>query len=89
MKEYFEERLSFDIRRVVFTGAQPMGDILSKKLNRDDSEGKGEEGKRTRFIMVIDSTERNFGYLTSSLTMESNTSSSSSPGNGDSPTNIS
>ena len=43
----------------------------------------------TRFMMVIDSTERNLGYFTSSLTIESNTSSSSSPGKGDSPTNIS
>jgi len=29
------------------------------------------------------SDDRNLGYLTTSLTIESNTSSSSSPGNGD------
>ena len=36
------------------------------------------------FLMIeIASEERNLGYRTSSLTIESNTSSSSSPGNGD------
>ena len=43
----------------------------------------------TLLMMAMDSRERNLGYLTSSLTMLSNTSSSSSPGNGDSPTSIS
>ena len=43
----------------------------------------------TLLMMAIASRERNLGYRTSSFTIESNTSSSSSPGNGDSPTNIS
>ena len=43
----------------------------------------------TLLIIAIASRERNLGYLTSSFTIESNTSSSSSPGNGLSPTNIS
>ena len=43
----------------------------------------------TLLIIAIDSRDRNLGYRTSSLTMLSNTSSSSSPGNGDSPTSIS
>jgi hypothetical protein len=37
----------------------------------------------TFLMMEMASEERKRGYLTSSLTMESNTSSSSSPGNGD------
>ena len=45
---------------------------------------------RSNLLMIaIDSVLRNLGYRTSSLTIESNTSSSSSPGKGDSPTNIS
>ena len=43
----------------------------------------------TRRIIAIDSNDKNLGYRTSSLTMLSKTSSSSSPGNGDSPTSIS
>ena len=39
--------------------------------------------KLTLLINAIASFERNLGYLTSSLTILSNTSSSSSPGNGD------
>ena len=40
---------------------------------------------RSQTFLIIDiaSEERNLGYLTTSLTIESNTSSSSSPGNGD------
>lgn len=34
-------------------------------------------------MIAIASNDKNLGYLTSSFTMESNTSSSSSPGNGD------
>lgn len=34
-------------------------------------------------IIAIASSDKNLGYRTSSLTIESNTSSSSSPGNGD------
>jgi len=34
-------------------------------------------------MIAIASKERNLGYRTSSFTMESNTSSSSSPGKGD------
>ena len=41
-----------------------------------------EEG-HTFLIMEMASDERNLGYRTSSLTIESNTSSSSSPGKGD------
>lgn len=37
----------------------------------------------TRLIIAIASNDKNLGYLTSSFTMESNTSSSSSPGKGD------
>lgn len=37
----------------------------------------------TLLINETASKERNLGYFTSSLTMESKTSSSSSPGNGD------
>uniref|UniRef100_A0A6B0UIV7 Putative secreted protein n=1 Tax=Ixodes ricinus TaxID=34613 RepID=A0A6B0UIV7_IXORI len=40
-------------------------------------------------MMAMASMDRNRGYLTSSCTMLSNTSSSSSPGKGDSPTSIS
>ena len=43
----------------------------------------------TRRMIAIDSNDKNLGYRTSSLTMLSKTSSSSSPGNGDSPTSIS
>ena len=43
----------------------------------------------TRRIIAMDSNDKNLGYRTSSLTILSKTSSSSSPGNGDSPTNIS
>lgn len=39
--------------------------------------------KLTLLIIAIASNDKNLGYLTSSFTMESNTSSSSSPGNGD------
>ncbi len=34
-------------------------------------------------MIAIDSKDKNLGYRTSSLTILSNTSSSSSPGNGD------
>ena len=37
----------------------------------------------TRLMMAIASVDKKRGYLTSSLTMQSNTSSSSSPGKGD------
>ena len=43
----------------------------------------------TRRIIAMDSNDKNLGYRTSSLTILSKTSSSSSPGNGDSPTSIS
>lgn len=37
----------------------------------------------TLLMIAIDSSDKNLGYLTSSLTIESKTSSSLSPGNGD------
>ena len=44
---------------------------------------RARSSKLTLLINAIASFERNLGYLTSSLTILSNTSSSSSPGNGD------
>lgn len=60
------------------------------KFHRTEEE-KGQEGNAifliisflTRLIIEMASVDRNRGYLTSSFTILSNTSSSSSPGKGD------
>lgn len=60
------------------------------KFHRTEEE-KGQEGNAifliisflTRLIIEMSSVDRNRGYLTSSFTILSNTSSSSSPGKGD------
>lgn len=62
------------------------GAILSsdQPLNiKHFGENKKQQKILTRRIIAIASNDKNLGYRTSSFTIESNTSSSSSPGNGD------
>lgn len=59
--------------------------LLHKETNyRNKNINKGNNTMaHTLLMMAMDSVDKKRGYLTSSFTILSNTSSSSSPGNGD------